>query len=374
MTGSESSNGTTHKGGKSPRSSHHHQQRDKTDSSTTPADQLRRLAIKNSFGCKSLPTGSSSLLSKALSSSTSSLDRLPGLGAAARSNNVVGSSGSSISSCKLPQISVSLEDAEQQAPQKSSKTSPYITRQQLLQSLRRTTSNSRSSGSNSRSSGGSGGGGGVRLMQTICSSDSSYIHHTPRHLLRTAYNNPRSCVSRSATTIKVTPDSSSLWASKLRLLQDGGGSSLITGKEEEEEETESCCGETQSLLNLPSSRLSPPKMAAARHQEEEGQTTAAVDTTLVGAGPLASAPPASRHDHSQAKYHKVSANTVGQWPLQNWAKLRCKEEIILSLPSSQHDQIIISSHSISSSPISPPLNLGLIEMPRQCPVGNWREG
>lgn len=221
MTGSESPNGSASRGGRRPKQQKQQQQRDREDSSKpdvmAPTDQLRRLAIKNSYGNKSLPP-SSLLLCRAISSSTSSLHQLEPLTASAepKPDDAAGEDGK-----------LSSQTKEQTRPNpKNGKCAQYITRQELLHSLRRTTSNH-----------------SVGMMQTICSGNTSYIHHTPRHLTRTHFN-PKASLARSTTT---TPDSG-LWSSD--------GASLSGDKVFER--LDDCSQETQSLVNvMPSIRLSP---------------------------------------------------------------------------------------------------------------------
>jgi hypothetical protein len=137
-----------------------------------PTDQLRRLAIKNSFG-KNKSLSPTSPLSKALSSSTSSLHKLSAAYEHAESKET--------GSKTLEDIDMEKEQAQGQTSNGSGKYNPYITRQELLHSLRRTSSNHT-----------------VGLTQTICTGNSSYIHHTPRHLLRTHFN-PKAALTRCTT-------------------------------------------------------------------------------------------------------------------------------------------------------------------------------
>lgn len=230
MTGSESPNS---KCNVRPNNSVYQQQPQKEAKADTPADQLRRLAIKNSYGSKSI----TSPLKKSLSSSTSSLhllcDPAPLNTSSTGEPNAAGDIADS--NCKLPQLSLtSAENLHQE--KNGQKPSPYITRQELLHSLRRTSSNLC-----------------VGMTQTICSGSSSYIYHTPRHLTRTRYN-PRSVVARSAT---ITPDS--------------GLQSYQLGFQEKQSEVESCDGqETQSLVNLPARPR--PIMDQARHRRSQRGT------------------------------------------------------------------------------------------------------
>ena len=213
MTGSESPNSVS-KGGPPTK------QRQQRGTSTVkieimaPADKLRRLAIKNSFG-KNKSLSPSSPLSKALSSSTSSLDSLTG---AYPFTEPTESEVDAVShSCKMQ---LDLADGEHGQPRNNAangKYAPYISRQELIHSLRRTSSNH-----------------SVGLTQTICTGNSSYIYHTPRHLMRTHFN-PKAALARSGTA---TPDSG-LWTSD-----------VISGEKIFERES---CDETQSLVGVSSS-------------------------------------------------------------------------------------------------------------------------
>lgn len=231
MTGSESSNSNARKCNIRPNNCQYQQQQQKEAKADIPTDQLRRLAIKNSYGNKSI----TSPLMKSLSSSTSSLHLLcdPGPLNTSSVSTVGGNAAGDIAESKLPQLSLTFTSAETQQQEKNGKkSSPYITRQELLHSLRRTSSNLC-----------------VGMTQTICSGNSSYIYHTPRHLTRTRYT-PRSAITRSAT---ITPDS------RLQSYQ--------LGFQDKQTEVQNCDGqETQSLLNLPRPR---PIMDEARHRRSQ---------------------------------------------------------------------------------------------------------
>lgn len=199
-----------------------------------PTDQLRRLAIKNSFGKnKSLPPPSP--LSKALSSSTSSLHDLTGAHAYKEPTEV------DAVSCKLQ---LDLADAEKslhgQPRNSSGKYAPYISRQELMHSLRRTSSNH-----------------SVGLTQTICTGNSSYIYHTPRHLMRTHFN-PKAALAHSAT---VTPDSSILPS------DDVTGEKMF-GREscDEVHETQSLVGVSSSSSRSRSSPMVVPRRSKQRQR------------------------------------------------------------------------------------------------------------
>lgn len=233
MTGSEHSSNSPSKSSKHP-STNRQQQHEgcKTDHQAT-TDKLRRLAIKNSYGNKSIQPGSP--LPSRASSSISSLNSL------SSAPSIIKSAESTAAmerqDCKLPPAPSTITAATDklQIPGQSSsqshvpgeKYSPYITRQELLHSLRRTSSSL-----------------SVGITQTMCSRSSSYIHHTPRHLTRTDFN-PRPAIACSAA---VTPDSG-LGKSELALRED--------------EENEDCDGdghekdETRSMVEFPPHRLAP---------------------------------------------------------------------------------------------------------------------
>lgn len=291
MTGSESPSKSASKGHRRPKS----QQKDGSckAADASPTDKLRRLAIKNSYGNKSDPA----LLSEDTSSITvpSNAPLQPPEVAVAVINvllqppevavagNVllpeVAVAGNAL--LQLPEVVVAgsttaaaldeagvckiscssdIEEQEQALPQTSSsagspKWNPYITRQELMHSLRRTCSNLSV---------------GLTQTQTICSGNSSYIHHTPRHLLRTHFSSKPS-VARSAT---MTAEDAGLWAS-----------------DDTRDSDESCDGqETQSLVNMPPSRS---LVAASRSRGRQ------VSPLHVGV----KLPPS--HD---SKYHQVSGS------------------------------------------------------------------
>lgn len=172
-----------------------------------PTNQLRRLAIKNAYGNKSLP--SSPLSSR--SASTNSLDQISSsptpTNTPSKSTESLLSTSSAEDSSLTPTTitppllstadklvsssttsrSMQLPQVHQQGSGNNNRASPYITRQELLHSLRRTSSNF------------------SMTHSTMCSGASSYVHYTPRHLTRTNFNNPRPVLpSRSSAT---TPDS-----------------------------------------------------------------------------------------------------------------------------------------------------------------------
>lgn len=230
MTGSESPNSSS-KGSRRPKAQ---QQGEDSCKADVPTDQLRRLAIKNSYGNKSL-SPSSLLLSRAISSSTSSLHQLEPLRADLKPGDA-----------QCP-TSSSLHEKEHQQP-KNSRCSPYITRQELLHSLRRTSSNH-----------------SVGMMQTICCGNSSYIHHTPRHLTRTHFN-PKAPVARSAT---ITPDSG-LWSADDVSLP---GDKLFDRVADSNQET-------QSLVNMaPPSRQLPIMPPRRSRQKQRSQRYVGVELT-----------------------------------------------------------------------------------------------
>lgn len=167
-----------------------------------PTDQLRRLAIKNSYGNKSLP--SSPLGSRSVS--TNSLDQISSTSPTPTNtpsksteslvsvdDSVTPTSTTPLLCTAADKLAMTCSSLDMQQPGRQggsagtgSRASPYITRQELLHSLRRTCSNF------------------SMTQSTMCSGNSSYIHHTPRHLTRTNFNNPKPPLSRSAAT---TPDS-----------------------------------------------------------------------------------------------------------------------------------------------------------------------
>lgn len=159
----------------------------KTELDTT--DQLRRLAIKNSCNTKSLPGSPlpSRAAGAACSSSTSSLNKIPAIPSITIQNQPAGNySAAALLDCKLPPLpqssnSTTTERVQPTGPSGHQKSNPYITRQELLHSLRRTCSNF-----------------SVGVTQTTCSGSSSYVHYTPRHLNRTNFN-PRPTLSHAAT-------------------------------------------------------------------------------------------------------------------------------------------------------------------------------
>ena len=235
MTGSESPNSSARKGNIRPNNSLYQQQQQKETKADTPTDQLRRLAIKNSYGTKSI----TSPLMKSLSSSTSSLhllcDSAPlNTPASTGRDNAAGD----IADCK-PQLTLTSTE-NQQHENNGKKSSPYITRQELLHSLRRTSSNLCV----------------VGMTQTICSGGSSYIYHTPRHLTRTRYN-PKSAIMRSAT---ITPDS--------------GLQSYQLAFQEKQSEVDG--QETQSLVNLPRPSLITDEAIRRRSQRASRHVEAGV--------------------------------------------------------------------------------------------------
>lgn len=174
MTGSDSSGGSC-KGSRRPRFQKHELVH---KSELTPtADNLRRLAIKNSYGNKSLPV--SPLLSRVSSAGTTSTTPLK--------------SASSLKTAEIKMelaqerekgLNSTLQPLPSDADVQQKATTSYITRQELLHSLKRTSSNF-SVGQNV-------------THTTACSGNSSYIYHTPRHLARTNFHTkplPRSAIT-----------------------------------------------------------------------------------------------------------------------------------------------------------------------------------
>ena len=170
MTGSDST--ASCKGTGRPSLQHQREQTSSKSSELEPTDQLRRLAIKNSHGSSSKSLPISSLATRraaACSSSTSSLNQISSIAVHQPPKPAETQSAAALVDCKLPplpQAASTTTAAEKQSS--SSKCTPYITRQELLHSLRRTASNF-----------------SVGVTQTTCSGSSSYVHYTPRHLTRT---------------------------------------------------------------------------------------------------------------------------------------------------------------------------------------------
>lgn len=211
-------------------------------------DQLRRLAIKNSYGHKSLPTSplasrkaAPDSSSSSTSSSTSSLNQLPAILVPTKPADT----SSEILDCKVPSPPPSSSSSSSPAaagerlqPPRTHKSSPYITRQELLHSLRRTSSNF-----------------SVGVTQTTCSGSSSYVHYTPRHLTRTNFS-PRPAGGSTSRPANTTPDSS------LGKYEDEG---TLPGKYEEEGYDGGDIEDTQSMVEL-HVRPSSSSRASRRHR------------------------------------------------------------------------------------------------------------
>jgi len=201
MTGSESSTGTSR------RLSIQKQQRQQQDCKSD-ADQLKKIIIKkptisvtDTTGCKVDP-----------SSSSPSKEDVPNKLA---DTEVVEKKDCSTMATERLQLSPATGAKTHVV---GTKVSPYITRQELLHSLRRTTS--------------------MGITQTMCSGNSSYIYHTPRHLTRTNFN-PKPGLPRST----LTPDSA-LGKSELALNGDISDDDFCEPEE------------TKSMVDFPTTRRS----------------------------------------------------------------------------------------------------------------------
>lgn len=257
MTGSESPSSSRCSKGSRPLKTPQQQKEDSCKTEVmAPTDQLRRLAIKNSYGSKTVPPSSPLLLSRAISSSTSSLHQLESLTVPVRAEL---KPDVDTADCKKSSIGSQKKKQDDQQP-KNGRCNPYITRQELLHSLRRTSSNH-----------------SVGMMQTICCGTSSYIHHTPRHLTRTHFN-PKAPLTRTAT---VTPDSGFLSSDEASISGDKAFDRF-----------DDCAQETQSLVNMvPSSRLSPimPPIMPPRRSRQKQRSPIYVGMDMMDLGHLVSA-------------------------------------------------------------------------------------